>query len=158
MKRLRRVSLAACTLVLLAGCGDGEPTSTAAETVPSLATRLEKVDDLVVDRRWSAARAELRGIIATANDAREAGDLDVAAADRVVASAQRLLAALPTPAPTTTPTPTSTPSAQVPPAGDGPGGEGKDKGKGKGDGKGKANDDDDDEGGGAKGKGKKDDD
>lgn len=153
MKRLRRVSLAACTLVLLAGCGDGEPTSTAAQTVPSLATRLEKVDDLVVDRRWSAARAELRGIIATANDAREAGDLDVAAADRVVASAQRLLAALPTPAPTTTPTtPTSTPSAQVPPAGDGPGGEGKDKGKGAG--KGKANDDDDDEGGGDKGKGK----
>lgn len=150
---MKRLALAACTALLLAGCGDAEPTSTAAQTVPSLASRLEKVDDLVVDRRWSAARAELRGIIATANDARESGDLDVAAADRVVASAQRLLAALPTPAPTTTPTtPTSTPSAQVPPAGDGPGGEGKDKGKGKG------NDDDDDQGDGDKGKGKKGDD
>lgn len=153
MKPLRRVSLAACTVLLLAGCGDAEPTSTAAESVPSLATRLEKVDDLVAERRWAAARTELRGIIATANDAREADELDIVAADRVVASAQRLLAALPTPAPS----PSSTPTAQVPPAGDGASGEGDDDDDEKGGGKdnggaGKGGDK-----GGDKSKGKKDD-
>lgn len=142
---MKRLALALATALLLVGCGDAEPTpQAAAEVVPALGDRLERVDRLVVDRRWAAARTELRAIIAAADDARTAGDLDVAAADRVVASAQRLLAALPAP-----PKPTPTASTRVPPAGDGDSGEG-DGG------------DDDDEGkegkgNKAKGKGKKDD-
>lgn len=148
---MKRLALVLASAVLLVGCGDAEPTPTAGEAVPALATRLERVDGLIADRSWTAARAELRGIIAAANSARTAGDLDVTAADRVVASAQRLLAALPKPAPS--PTVTPTPTQAVPPAGDGQGGEGKGGDKGK-------DDEDDDKGdkGGDKGKGKKGDD
>lgn len=142
---MKRFALALATALLLAACGDPEPApQTAAEVVPALGDRLERVDELVVDRRWTAARTELRAIIVAADRARTAGDLDATAADRVVASAQRLLAALPAP-PKPTPTPT-----QAAPAGDGDDDEGDDEKDEKGSGKG-------DDRGGSKGKGKKDD-
>ncbi len=137
---MRRAALAVAVL-LLAGCGDAAQT-TAADQVPGLATRLEKVDTLIAARAWTKARTELRGIVAEANAARDDGDLDAVAADRVVASAQRLLAALPapvTPTPSATPTRTATAPSGTQSSRD-------DKGKGKGG----------DDKGGKKGKGKKD--
>ncbi|HSX68039.1 hypothetical protein [Nocardioides sp.] len=126
-------------VLLLAGCGGEAPTS-AADQVPALGARLEKVDSLMAARAWAKARAELRAIVAAANAARASGDLDATDADRVVASAQRLLAALPAPVtPSATPTPTrtapsGTPSSRDTDKGAG-GGKGDNKGNNKGNGK-----------------------
>lgn len=107
---MRRAVLAAGVL-LLAGCGNGSAT-TAADQVPALGSALTKVDTLMAAHHWNKARAELRRIISEADAARDDGDLDEIAADRVVASAQRLLAALPTPV--ATPSATPTPSTSAP--------------------------------------------
>ncbi len=127
---MRRVATAVALAVLLAGCGEPAHVATPAEDVPALGEQLEALDALVVDQQWAQARAAAREIIVLANDAREAGDLPAAAADRVVASAQRLLTALPAaPAPTATPSAT-TPSTSSPAAGTGkPGKGGKKHGK-----------------------------
>lgn len=133
-------------VLLLAGCGGEAPTS-AADQVPALGARLEKVDSLVAARAWAKARAELRAIVVAANAARASGDLDATDADRVVASAQRLLAALPAPVtPSATPTPTRTATA--------PSGTPSSRDTDKGAGGGKADNKGDDKGG-KKGNGKK---
>lgn len=107
---MRRAVLAAAVL-LLAGCG-GSASTSAADQVPGLGARLEKVDTFVAAHQWARARAELRSIVADASGARDDGDLDARSADRVVASAQRLLAALPVSiTPTVTPTPSRTATA-----------------------------------------------
>ena len=134
---MRRAALAVAVL-LLAGCGDAAQT-TAADQVPGLGTRLEKVDTLIAAHAWTRARAELRGLVAEANAARDDGDLDAVAADRVVASAPRLLAALPavvTPSATPTPSRTATaPSGTQSSRDDDKGKGGDDKGGKKGKGK-----------------------
>lgn len=107
---MKRAALAVALLVLT-GCGASATTS-AADEVPALGTRLENVDGFVAAHEWGKARAALRGIVADAEAARQDGTLDDTVADRVVASAQRLLAALPAPVtPSATPTPVRTATA-----------------------------------------------
>ncbi|RJS45548.1 hypothetical protein [Nocardioides cavernaquae] len=142
---MKRLAFALATVLLLGGCGDAEPTP--AEAVPALGTQLEAIDGLIADGHWRQARAALRALITSTEEARAAGDLDHADADRVIAAATRMLNALPTPPPAVTPSPTPTRTA-TPPDQSGGGNQGEEK-------SGKGNDDgDDDE---SKGKGKKDD-
>lgn len=128
---MRRIAVALALVVLLVGCGgQATPVESAASRVPALGERLEALDALVVAGQWTQARAEVRGIIRVANDAREAGDLGAAEADRVVASAQRLLAAFPVaPAATANPSPSATSSSRTPASSGKPGKGGKKHGK-----------------------------
>lgn len=103
--------------VVLAGCGDPDPTP--ADSVPELTDTLEQVDTALVDRRFGQARQHLNSLIDTTSQAHEAGELSAAEADQILAAAETLLNRLPesqpgsletTPSPTPTPTPTPTPS------------------------------------------------
>jgi hypothetical protein len=132
---VRRLVVGSAVL-LLAGCG-GSASTTAADQVPGLGDRLEQVDSFVAAHEWTRARAALRGIVTEANTARADGDLDAVSADRVVATAERLLAALPaTVRPTATPTPSHAATAptgtQLSHDDKGRGGDGKGGKKGKG--------------------------
>lgn len=105
---MKRLTVAAA-LLLLAGCGGSSTLPSAAEQVPGLGDRLERVDTFLAAREWDKARAALRAIVAEAGAAREAGELDAVSADRVVATARQLLADLPAPVtPSATTTATST--------------------------------------------------
>jgi len=91
---LRPAAAAATTcLLLLFGCGAA---STPAEAVPELAKALTAVDDALAQQLYPQAGRQLRRLVATAEDARAAGDLEQGEADRVLAAAAKLLAALPT--------------------------------------------------------------
>lgn len=108
--RAGAAALAAFALAAtLTGCGSGA--TTPAEAVPTLATRLAQVDVKLAAHHYVHARSLLNAIIADADAARESGDLDAAAADRVIAAASRTLQALPVVKATPTPTPTSSPTA-----------------------------------------------
>lgn len=141
---MKRLAFALATALLLGGCGDPEPTP--AEAVPALGAQLETIDGLIADSHWRQARAALRALIAATEEARAAGDLDHAEADRVIAAATRMLSALPTPPPAVSPSPSPTRTAtQTEKPGDDKQGEEK---------SGKGNDEGDDD---DRGKGKKDD-
>lgn len=94
--RALAVLLVSVLLLLATGCGQEEPPTSA---VPELATQLEKVDAAVAagDRALAAERVE--ELVATAEEARDAGDLSDEQADPIVAAAERLLEGLPDPAP-----------------------------------------------------------
>lgn len=147
----------ATAAVLVAGCGSG---TAPAEDVPALATALDDVDAAVVSGDDTAVRDAVDALTEVTTRAREAGDLDAAAADRILAAAEELLAALqeatpptedessepPTPvAPTSTPAPTTPePTSEDDDEGEGEG-EGKSEDKGKSDDKGKSEQKDKDE-------------
>lgn len=108
-------ALLTCAL-LLTGCG-GDP-STPAESVPELGEKLSDIDDAVVAERYGQAQRHLDELVKVTVAARDAGDLEDAQADRVLAAAARLLAALPeaptAPTPSVAPTPTPSPSPAQP--------------------------------------------
>jgi len=120
---MRRLAALALTVVL-AGCGTGPDPAPA-----TMATALAKVDRLVVAKDYAAARVALEDLVIRTTAAREAGTIDEQRADRVIAAAARLAAALPRPVVT----PSATPSPKA---------EGE-------------RDEDDEDGGDGKGKGKK---
>jgi hypothetical protein len=130
---VKRLAFALATVLLLGGCGDPEPTP--AEAVPALGAQLATIDGLIADSQWRRARAALRALVAATEEARAAGDLDPAEADRVIAAVTRMLSALPTPPPAVTPSPLPSPTrTAVPPnqaGGDREGEEKSGKGKGK---------------------------
>lgn len=112
----RYAGSAALVLSLVAGCGGEEPQPSAADQVPALSTQLERIDTALAAKRYERARDLLEQLTRTTIEARESGDLDGATADRVLAAASRLLAALPEPEPE--PVPTTTVTAPAPPAND----------------------------------------
>lgn len=138
---MRMIPMALAAVLLLGGCGEQE--ATPADAVPALVGQLKSIDGLIADRHWGQARAALRALIARTEEARTAGDLEESQADRVIASATRMLAALPAPTPSVTPSPSATPSRTATPpdtSGDG-----------------KPDDNKSDKAGDHKGKGKRDD-
>lgn len=134
-------ALMTAAVLLFGGCGSEEPKPSAADQVPALADRLERIDGLVADRKPQRARAQLETLLDEVMAAREAGDLTAVAADRIIAAATALIRALPEPEPEPLPTVTVTPVNPDPDNGD--------DDKGKGEGKGEK---DDDKGGKGKGK------
>ena len=135
MSRMRSVralvtASALSVALMLGGGGDDE---TAADRVPTLGDRLEEVDDAIVDGEYDAARESLDELVRVATRAEDDGDLGAREADRILAAAAELAAALqaqdeepeeepedtetPTPSPTPTPTPTeeSTPTPALTP-------------------------------------------
>lgn len=110
---MRMIPIALAAVLLLGGCGEQEPTP--ATAVPALVTQLKSIDGLIADSHWGQARVALRALIARTEEARTAGDLEQAQADRVIASATRMLAALPAPSPSVTPSPSATPSRTATP-------------------------------------------
>jgi ribosomal protein S20 len=96
-RRRRGASALAPTLGLLlvtalsAGCGGDR---SAADAVPALSTRLDKVDAAIVDHDDAAARAALKSLAATADRAERAGDLDEDQAARIDDAVAALLARL----------------------------------------------------------------
>lgn len=135
-------ALVVAFVLVLSGCGTEETKPSAAEQVPALADRLERIDALVADLKPQRARAQLEALVDDAMAAREAGDLTSLEADRIIAAATALLRALPEPEPEPVPTVTVVPEPEP----DKDRGKGEDKGGQKGekddDGKGKGKDDD----------------
>lgn len=118
MSRLAAAALAAALVGGLAvGCGAEEqppPAPSAAEQVATLATSLEKVDGAIVGGRWAEARTLLDQLTRDTIAARDEGQLDDDAADRILGAIARLRALLPAPPPPPTPTPTPTPKPAPP--------------------------------------------
>ena len=98
--------LTAGVLLLATGCGSE---TSPADDVPALATSLDAVDEAVVSGDDKAVRDAVAELTAVTERARDAGDLDAAAADRILAAAEALLAALGEPA-----TPTEEKSSEPP--------------------------------------------
>jgi hypothetical protein len=112
---------------LIAGCGGETPP---AEAAPELADQLALVDRAVGSGDEMAIRRRLDSLVTATESARDAGRIDEAQADRILAAADALLARLPAPQQEPEPTaPSPTPSATPPPPEEG--GEG-DEGEGDG--------------------------
>lgn len=129
-------------LVVTSGCGSAE--QSALDQVPALSARLDRIDAAVADRRFGAARDRIDDLVSATVQARDAGDLDTAAADRILAAAAQLLSALPTPVRTPTPTPSAAPTTRAPAPEPKAEPEKKPGNKGKGHGRGDRDDEDDD--------------
>ena len=103
-------------LLLAAGCASTPPAP--GHAVPELRGTLTRVDQAIVDHRPRQARHQLRQLIRTTVDARDAGRLDSAQADAVLAAAAGLLSDLPRarpePPPAPEPEPTPEPTAPEP--------------------------------------------
>lgn len=84
--------LAASTLLVSAGCGSG---TSPADDVPALATALDRVDEAIATEDYDDARDAVAELTDVATEAEESGDLDAEQADRIVAAAESLVAALP---------------------------------------------------------------
>jgi len=92
-------------LALVAGCGGGP------EAPPtSVTAALSQVDRHVAAKDFAAARTALEELVRRTTAAREAGTIDEQRADRVIAAAARLGAALPRPVVTPSPTPAPEPT------------------------------------------------
>ena len=113
-------------VALVAACGSGP------EPAPStMTTSLAKVDRLVAARDYAAARTALEELVRRTAAAREAGDIDEQRADRVIAAAARLGAALPRPVVAPSPTPSPSPKGDGDDKDDGDKDDGEGKGKGR---------------------------
>jgi hypothetical protein len=111
----RRLSALACAAVLLTGCG-GE--ATPVDAAPELAEQLARVDQAVTTGDEVRIRDRVESLVDATERAREAGRLDDAQADRILAAADALLARVPeepAPKPPTSPTPSPTSSPAPPP-------------------------------------------
>lgn len=141
--RARAASLVA--VLVLAGCGGD---ATPADEVPQLATRLDRVDQALVDGEYSTARRELDALVEATVEARDDGTLEAEEANRILAAAAHLLSAFPDPPPARseeTPTEPVIPPEDDEEEGDEDGGhEDRSNGKGNGD-KGKGHDGDKDD-------------
>ena len=103
---LRRLAAVTVSLMLLLGAGCAGPPPPG-QAVPSLQNSLSQVDQAIVDHRPGQARRQLKRLIQTTVEARDAGRLDSSQADPVLAAAASLLSALPRPRPRPEPTPTT---------------------------------------------------
>jgi hypothetical protein len=84
--------VALTALCLVASCtGATSP----ADAVPELRAMVSQVDRAIVDGRHAQARMLLDGLVDATIAARDDGELDAARADRILAAAAELLAALP---------------------------------------------------------------
>jgi hypothetical protein len=86
-------------VLLAAGCAEREPQPSAAEQVPQLTTVLGRVDSALSERRFAAARQQLKTLKAEVVASRDAGDLDPADAQRILDAIARLMSMLPTTTP-----------------------------------------------------------
>lgn len=77
-----------------AGCSEEVPPG---ETVPELATQLDKVDAAVEEGDLEGARQATRRLVARTAVARAEGDITGEEADRIIEAAEALLAELPEP-------------------------------------------------------------
>lgn len=143
MNRVLIALLLAGLLGLGAGCGAKE--QSALDRVPALSARLAGIDDAVADRRYRAAREGIDDLVEVTVAARDAGDLDAAAADRILAAAAQLLSALPAQVATPSPTPSAAPTTRAPAPKPKPEPKKKPGGKGKGDDRGDREDRDDED-------------
>src|SRR5919197_4366612 len=73
--------------VVVTGCSDQRPPS---ESVPGLASRLEKVDNAIASGDYAQARSSLERLMAAAGRARADGRLSDAQAERIVEAARSL--------------------------------------------------------------------
>lgn len=80
------------SLLLVAGCGGA---SAPAEAVPALGSILSGVDRAIVGKQFDQARRELDRLVQTTLAAREAGDIDSAQAEPILAAVISLTAKLP---------------------------------------------------------------
>ena len=147
----RRLAALALTGMLLAGCGSE---TAPADSAPELAEQLTRIDRAVAAGDEARIRQRVEALVTATESARDAGRLDDAQADRILAAADALLARLPAeepePEPRPSPSPPSSSATTPTPApeegdedegdedegGDEPGpgnSEGKGKGKGKSD-------------------------
>ena len=125
MRRSFAALLTAGALLVTSGCGSG---TSPADDVPALATALDAVDEAVVSDDDKAVRDAVAELTDTTTRARKAGDLEAAEADRILAAAEALLAALGEPAPA----PRGDPRARANPrAGDGRRGRGRGRRRGR---------------------------
>lgn len=92
LRRSLTALLTAGAFLATSGCGSG---TSPADDVPALARSLDRVDEAIVTEDYDAARNAVAELTAVATKAEESGDLDAAQADRIVAAAESLLAALP---------------------------------------------------------------
>ena len=108
---LVRAAATAASVLLLASWGSAPP----GEQAPALTKELSAIDDALAQSDYARAQEHLQKLVAAAEDARAAGDLDDDDADRVLAAAARLLAELPgAPDTTATPEPSTEPSTPEP--------------------------------------------
>ena len=89
---LQRAALLIAGGLLVAGCA---AEATPADRVPAIDQGLARVDEAIVAGHHDQARKRLDHLIAVTTDAREAGTLEAADADRIVAAAVALMSALP---------------------------------------------------------------
>ncbi|MGW5366165.1 hypothetical protein [Actinopolymorpha pittospori] len=87
-----RVAGLGLSLLLVAGCGGA---SAPAEAVPALDSILGRVDRAVAGKQFDQARRELDRLVEATLAAREAGDLDSAQAQPILAAVISLTAQLP---------------------------------------------------------------
>lgn len=106
MTRLEKVVAGVALVVVTAGCGAGARALSAADQVPGLAAGLERVDHALAAHRFDEARRQLRELKSEVVDARNAGKLDDADAQRSLTAIANLMRMLPAASPTS-----STPSA-----------------------------------------------
>jgi hypothetical protein len=109
------VAVVAAATMALAGCGSTEPSPSAADQVPRLASVLHRVDSALASHRFTAARQYLKSLKTEVLTAREAGALRETDATRVLDAISRLMATLPAATPTSSTTlepeaPSTTPS------------------------------------------------
>ena len=104
-RRIRTSAAAVACLLALTSCGSDAP----GEQAPELAQELAAIDDALAQEEYAEAQEHLANLVDAAEDARDAGELDDGDADRVLAAATRLLAALPGAPEETEPTPEATP-------------------------------------------------
>jgi hypothetical protein len=110
-------------ILFAAGCAGSQQQQrpSAAEQVPQLAVVLDRVDAALAAHRFGAARQQLKNLKAEVIEARDAGELRTADAERVLAAISRLLALLPaSPAPSDAPEPESPSTAASKASGPGP--------------------------------------
>ncbi|MBE1603348.1 hypothetical protein [Actinopolymorpha pittospori] len=91
-----RVAGLGLSLLLVAGCSGA---SAPAEAVPALGSILGRVDRAIAGKQFDQARQELDRLVQTTLEAREAGDLDSAQAEPILAAVISLTTKLPRPQP-----------------------------------------------------------
>ena len=91
-RRWGRAGVVGASFVLLAGCGGSSAPS---DDVPALGDALDQVDEAIVAGQYDDARSALDELVATATAGREGGELGREEADRILAAAADLSAALP---------------------------------------------------------------